>query len=143
MFSFSFKGILLFGVWFRVFEIVLLVMVAGSIMTIARRRGGRAPLWGAAAFIGYLAVKIAAVKAGLFAGSIDDENGAIFQHMLAVAWLAATWLAARFLLGRSRVKAGRKWSCPSCSFLNQEDAVVCEACGKVYKDPEEKGGLSL
>ena len=144
MFFVSLKGILLFGVWFRLFEIVLLFLVAGSITAIAKRRGGHEWLWGGASFIGYMAVKIAVAKAGLFSGPAYEEGGTnIFQHLIAVAWVTATWLGARFWLGRGKEKAGQKWNCPSCHFLNQEDAVVCETCGLPYKDPAEKGGLPL
>jgi len=140
----SLKGIVLFGVGFRLFEIVLLFLAAGAITAIAKRRGGTEWLWGGASFIGYMAVKIAVAKAGLFSGPAYEEGGInIFQHLSAVAWVAATWMAARFWLGRGKEKPGQKWNCPSCNFLNQEDAVVCEACSKPYQDSAEKGGRPL
>ena len=138
------RGVVLFGVSFRLFEFVLLFLAAGAITAIAKRRGGREWLWGGAAFIGYVAVKIGVVLTGLFSGPAYEEGGFnIFQNMIAVAWVAATWLAARFGLGRGKEKPGQKWNCPSCNYLNMEDAVVCEACSAPYKDPAERGGLPL
>jgi hypothetical protein len=144
LFFIGWKGILFFGVWFRSFEIVLLFLAAGTISTIAKRRGGDEWLWGGASFIGYIAVKTLVVKAGFLSGPAYEEGGFnIFQHLIAAAWVVAMAGAARFMVGRGREKAGQKWDCPSCHFFNQEDAVVCEACGLPYEDPTEKGGLPL
>jgi len=144
MFSISLRGIVLFGVFFRVSELFLLFLAAGGITAIAKRRGGQEWLWGSIAFIGYVAVKIGVIVAGLFSGPAYEEGGTnVFPLLSAVAWVAATWLAARFWLGRSKEKPGQKWNCPSCNYLNMEDAVVCEACSTPYKDPAERGGLPL
>ena len=144
MFGIGWSGLMLFGVWFRLGEMVLLILAAGAIATIANRRGGDSYRWGGAAVLGYAAVKIGLVRLGLLTGPSYEEGGVNVAHLLLpIAWVAATGLAARFWLGRGKPTAGEKWICPECKYLNDEKAVVCEACGKAYEAPPENGGLHL
>jgi hypothetical protein len=118
-------------------EIVFLIIAIGAIVTVSRQRGGNPLIWGPLALGGFFGLKFLMIKLGLFPAPPDQAGDLNFARLaIGYGYIALLYLIVRFGLGRSKVKAGGKWVCPSCKFLNSEIAVACEACGKEYKDEE-------
>jgi hypothetical protein len=121
---------------FRPSEIVIVIAAAAGIAAIARRRGGRAEIWGPVAGLGYFVLRYAVVKMNLFQGpSLQDETFNLGQHLTSIGWMLAVALAARFLIGRGR-GAGESWFCPGCQTYNPSDASHCQACGQAFPKAE-------
>ncbi|MBM3294172.1 MAG: hypothetical protein FJY82_06555 [Candidatus Aminicenantes bacterium] len=121
---------------FRPGEIVFVVFAAVGIAAIARRRGGRAWLWGVVAGGGYFLIKTAIVRLNMFAEtSLQDESLNLARLIVPFGWMAGVVLVARFLIGRGH-GAGESWFCPHCQTYNTSDASHCEACGRACQEPE-------
>lgn len=114
------------------FEIVLIIVVAGGIATYARARGGNPTLWGGIGIGGYAFINyvVPVILASLNHPLNADSRMWLFG--IAAAWVAVVAFCARFLLGSSLEKPSGMWSCPNCRYLNQPFAVVCEACRQPY-----------
>jgi hypothetical protein len=118
-------------------EIVFLIIAVGSIATVSRQRGGNPFLWGPLALGGYFVLKFLMRELDLFpvpAGQEGDLN--LVRFFIGIGYVCLLYLIVRFGLGRSKTKAGGKWVCPVCKYLNSEIATNCEACGREYKDAE-------
>jgi hypothetical protein len=118
-------------------EIVFLIIAVGSIVTVSRQRGGNPLLWGPIALGGYFALKILMRELGLFPvpeGQEGDLN--LVRFFIGVGYICLLYVFVRFGLGRSKARAGQKWVCPACKYLNSEIATNCEACGREYTDAE-------
>jgi hypothetical protein len=118
-------------------EFVFLIIAIGAIVTVSRQRGGQPLLWGPLALGGYFGLKFLMIKLALFPappGEAGDLN--VARWAISIGYVCLLYLIVRFGLGRSKAKAGGKWVCPSCQFLNSEIAVKCEACGRDYKEEE-------
>ena len=117
------------------FEIVLLIVAAGSIASFARGRGGNPWLWGTMTVVGYLLVPfLVGFFTTLLGASPKDmkENAQVLFFISAIVWVAILAFCARFILGRKFASPGGMWSCPNCKYLNQPYAVICEACRPPY-----------
>jgi nitrate/nitrite transporter NarK len=117
------------------FEIVLLIAAAGGIAAYARGRGGNPYLWGSIGVCGYVLIEYfgPAVMASL--GRPLDPDSRMWLIVVAAAWVGIVAFCARFLLGHSREKPSGMWSCANCKYLNQQYAVICEACQQPYAKP--------
>jgi len=115
------------------FEIVLLIVAAGGIAAYARGRGGNPILWGGIGVGGYAVVNyvVPVILASL--GRHLDPDSRMWLFVGAVAWVGVVAFCARFLLGSTRERPGGMWSCANCKYLNQQYAVICEACQKPYR----------
>jgi hypothetical protein len=118
------------------FEIVLLIVVTGGIGAFARGRGGKPWLWGMLTVLGYFLVPfLVTYLAPVFGADPKGvkENVQLWFFVSAIAWVAVLAFCARFLLGSSYEKPGGMWSCPNCTYLNKQYAVICEACQQPYR----------
>lgn len=118
-------------------EIVFLIIAVGAIATVARQRGGNPWLWGPLALGGYFLLKLGMREFNLFPlppGQEGDLN--LVRFFIAIGYICLLYLLVRFGLGRTKTKAGGKWVCPKCKYLNDEIATNCEACGQAYEDAE-------
>jgi len=113
-------------------EIFLIIIVAGGIATYARARGGNPTLWGAIAIGGYALINYVLPVILAYLGRPVSPDSRIWFFGVAAAWVAVVAFCARFLLGSGREKPSGMWSCPNCKYLNQQFAVVCEACRQPY-----------
>jgi hypothetical protein len=119
-----------------VFEFILLIAATSGIAALARGRGGNPWLWGAMTVIGYFVVPfLVALFAALCGANASHlkEDAQLWFFVSAIAWVAVLAFCARFLLGRKYANPGGMWSCPSCRYLNQPYAVICEACRQPYE----------
>lgn len=114
------------------FEIVLLIVAAGGIGAYARGRGGNAIVWGTIGVGGYVLVAYLGPVIMASLGRPLDPDSRIWLIAVAAAWLGIVAFWARFLLRRTREKPSGMWSCPNCKYLNQQYAVLCEACQAPY-----------
>ncbi|MBM3311810.1 MAG: hypothetical protein FJY80_09905 [Candidatus Aminicenantes bacterium] len=118
-------------------ELVFLIISVGSISVVSRQRGGNPLLWGPLALAGYFLLKLGMRKFNLFPlppGQEGDFN--LVRSIISVGFVCLVYLFVRFGLGRTKAKAGGKWVCPDCKYLNDEIATNCEACGKAYQESE-------
>jgi hypothetical protein len=113
-------------------EIVLLIITTGGIAAYARARGGNPWLWGSLSVVGHLLISFAGGV--LFKATGDGRNEDVAWALIIAswAWVGIIALCTRFLLGMGREKPTGVWSCPSCKYLNQQYAVICEACQQPY-----------
>jgi hypothetical protein len=121
------------------FEIILLVVAAGGIAAYARGRGGNPILWGSLGVGGYVLIEYLGPFIMASLGRPLDSDSRLWLFVVAAAWVGVVAFCARFLLGRSREKPSGMWSCPNCKYLNQQYAVVCEACSQPYGKPSRIG----
>jgi hypothetical protein len=114
------------------FEIVLLIVAATGIAAYARGRGGNPYVWGSLGVGGYAVINylVPAIMASL--GRPLDSDSRLWLFVAAAAWVGLIAFCARFLLGRTQEKPSGMWSCPNCKYLNQQYAVICEACQQPY-----------
>jgi hypothetical protein len=117
------------------FEIVLLIVAAGGIAAYARGRGGNPIVWGSLGVGGYIFIEYLGPVIMASLGRPLDADSRLYLLVVAAAWLGVIAFCARFLLGRTREKPSGMWSCPNCKNLNQQYAVVCEACQQPYAKP--------
>jgi len=118
-------------------EIIFLIVAVGSIYIVAGQRGGKGVLWALIALGGYFGLKYGMRWLNLFPlppGSEAEIN--FVRFFVAFGFVLLIYLIVRFGLGRSKPKAGGKWVCPDCKFLNDEIATNCEACGRAYREPD-------
>jgi nitrate/nitrite transporter NarK len=115
------------------FEIVLLIVAAGGIAAYARGRGGNAILWGSIGVGGYAIVNYIVPMIMVSFGRSLDPDSRMWLFFAAVAWVGIVAFCARFLLGSTRERPSGMWSCTNCKYLNQQYAVICEACQKPYR----------
>jgi hypothetical protein len=121
------------------FEIILLMVAAGGIAAYARGRGGNPILWGSLGVGGYVLIEYLGPFIMASLGRPLDSDSRLWLFVVAAAWVGVVAFCARFLLGRSREKPSGMWSCPNCKYLNQQYAVVCEACSQPYGKPSRIG----
>ena len=114
------------------FEIVLLIAAAGGIAAYARGRGANPFVWGSLGVGGYVVIEYAGPVIMASLGRPLDSDSRMWLIVVAAAWVGMVAFCARFLLGRTREKPPGMWSCPNCKYLNQQYAVVCEACRQPY-----------
>ena len=114
------------------FEIVLLIVATGGIAAFARGRGGNPFVWGSLAVAGYVVINYIVPVIMISIGRPLDSDSRIVLFFVAAAWVGVVAFCARFLLGRNREKPSGMWSCPNCKYLNQQFAVICEACKQPY-----------
>src|SRR5579863_3688980 len=116
-------------------EIVLLIIVTGGIVSLARGRGGKPWLWGALTVVGYFLVPFVVSMLAVIGGANPrgiQENEYIWFYASALAWVGILAFCARFLLGRGYAKPDGMWPCKNCNYLNKQYAVICEACRQPY-----------
>ena len=117
------------------FEIILLIAATSGIVALARARGGKPWLWGTLTVVGYFLgpflVTFFAVALGATPKGVK-ENAQLWFYVSAVTWVAVLAFCARFLLGHGYAKPDGTWSCANCRYLNQQYAVICEACKQPY-----------
>jgi len=116
-------------------EIILLIVAASGIAAYARGRGGNTYLWGGAGIGGYVLIAYIAPVALASLGRPLDPDSRVWLFVASLAWVGVVAFCARFLLGRNRDKPSGMWSCANCKYLNQQYAVVCEACKQPYAKP--------
>jgi|SRR5580704_5754098 hypothetical protein len=114
------------------FEIVLLIVAAGGIAAYARGRGGNPFVWGSLGVGGYIAIEYLGPAIIASLGRPLDPDSRMWLFVVAAAWIGIIAFCARFLLGRTREKPSGMWSCKNCKYLNQQYAVMCEACKQPY-----------
>jgi hypothetical protein len=114
------------------FEIVLLIVAAGGIAAYARGRGGNPIVWGSLGVGGYALLNYVVPAIMMSLHRPLDPDSRMWLFMVAAAWVGIVAFCARFLLGSTREKPSGKWSCPTCKYLNQQYAVICEACQQPY-----------
>ena len=114
------------------FEIVLLIVAAGGIGAYARGRGGNPVAWGSLGIGGYVVIAYLGPVIMASFGRPVDPDSRIWLILVAAAWVGIVAFCARFLLGSTREKPSGMWSCPNCKYLNQQYAVICEACQQPY-----------
>ncbi len=114
------------------FEIVLLIVAAGGIAAYARGRGGNPIAWGSFGVGGYVIIEYLGPVIMASLGRPLDSDSRLYLLVVAAAWLGIVAFCARFPLGSAREKPSGMWSCPNCKYLNQQYAVVCEACSQPY-----------
>ncbi len=118
------------------FEIILLIAATAGIAGFARGRGGKPWLWGTLTVAGYFLVPFfVTISAVLFGTDPKQvkESAQVWFYVSAIAWVAVLAFCARFLLGRDYAKPDGMWSCSNCKYLNQQYAVICEACKQPYR----------
>jgi hypothetical protein len=118
------------------FEIVLLIAATAGIAGFARARGGKPWLWGTLTAVGYFLVPfLVSFFAAMFGAGPKavKEDAQFWFFASAIAWVALLAFCARFVLGRSYAKPDGMWSCSNCKYLNQQYAVICEACKQPYR----------
>jgi hypothetical protein len=116
-------------------EIILLIAAASGIAAYARARGGNTYVWGGLGVGGYVLIAYLGPIILASLGRPLDPDSRIWLFVAALAWLGVVAFSARFLLGRTREKPSGMWSCPNCTYLNQQYAVLCEACKQPYAKP--------
>jgi len=114
------------------FEIVLLMVAAGGIAAYARGRGGNPIVWGSLGVGGYALLNYVVPVILIYLRRPLDADSRMWLFMGAAAWVGVVAFSARFLLGSTREKPSGMWSCPNCRYLNQQYAVICEACQQPY-----------
>ncbi len=114
------------------FEIVLLIVAAGGIAAYARGRGGNPIVWGGLGVGGYAFLNYVLPVILIYLHRPLNSDSRMWLFMVAAAWVGIVAFCARFLLGSSREKPSGMWSCPNCKYLNQQYAVICEACRQPY-----------
>jgi len=113
-------------------EIIFLIAAGSGIAAYARGRSGNPWLWGALAIGGYF---FAVWIAPIFIPIARDPEVHFWSTVAGFAWVGVIAFCARFLLGLSRKKPSGIWSCPNCRYLNQQYAVICEACKHPFGEP--------
>jgi hypothetical protein len=116
-------------------EIILLVVAASGIAAYARGRGGNTYFWGSLGVGGYILIAYIAPIILASLGRPLDSDSRVWLFVASLAWLGVVAFCARYLLGRSLEKPSGMWSCPNCTYLNKQYAVVCEACSQPYAKP--------
>jgi nitrate/nitrite transporter NarK len=116
-------------------EIILLIAAASGIAAYARARGGNTYVWGGVGVAGYVLIQYVGPIFLASLGRPLDPDSRVWLFVAALAWLGVVAFSARFLLGRTREKPSGMWSCPNCTYLNQQYAVLCEACKQPYAKP--------
>jgi hypothetical protein len=113
-------------------EIVLLIAVTGGICAFARGRGGNPVVWGSWTVGGYAFITYVGPMILAALGRPLSTDSRVWLFVVAAAWIGVVAFCARFLLGRNREKPSGMWSCKNCKYLNQQYAVICEACQQPY-----------
>jgi hypothetical protein len=116
-------------------EIILLIAAASGIAAYARARGGNTYVWGGLGVGGYVLIQYVGPIFLASLGRPLDPDSRVWLFVAALSWLGVVAFSARFLLGRTREKPSGMWSCPNCKYLNQQYAVLCEACKRPYAKP--------
>lgn len=112
-------------------EIWLIVVLSG-IAAYVRGRGGNPVFWGGLALCGCFSIMYLPPFISSRLGIPMSQGSRLWLLVPAAGWAGLVALGARFLLGRKSEKPSGMWSCPSCHYLNQEYAVICEACQRPY-----------
>ena len=117
------------------FQIVLLMAEAGGIAAYARARGGNPIVWGTLGVSGYVVIAYLGPLIMASLGRPQDPDSRMWLIVVAAAWVGIVVFYARFLLGRTRERPSGMCSCSNGKYLNQQYAVICEACQQPYAKP--------
>lgn len=115
-------------------EIVIVGIACGGVATLARGRGASAELAGGIAAGGYIIFRLSTLF--LWPDWVELMYPAM---LLGWAWIGAVTLFVRFVIGAGLPKPDSRWNCPDCRYLNNQSAVVCEACRRPWAAAARSG----
>jgi hypothetical protein len=123
---------------FDVLKILALALVASTsaIAGLARARGENALFWGGINAAGFLFLPVFVMFVLVpkyFDPFVAPEHRPFWFFVSVVLWVASLAVYIRFFSGRKRAHPNGMWTCPNCSYLNKEYALVCEACERPFQ----------
>ena len=108
------------------FEILVLVIAATGIATLARGRGASPVLMASIAVAGWVLIEFGG-------GMLVSGDNRLWVIVAAWAWVGLIAGYVRFVVGAGRPKPDGKWTCSNCSYLNNASHVICEACQQPWQ----------
>ena len=123
---------------FDVVKILIAALVAWTVTIagLARARRENPLFWGGICAAGFLlmpALVMFVLVPKFMDATFARERRPFWFIVSTVLWVGFLALYLRFFAGGRLPKPGGMWSCPNCKYLNQERALICEACQQPFQ----------